>query len=184
MACRCGVEPSWQSTQRLSHSLLLPASHAELGVVLPELLRDVLKSAHTSNRCRFIVLALEIGGRRHPHAPPLHRPTLSGSALLSCGRTLFRSQLDVFASHWYGQCRRGACGVDALCTHPPCSMDGRCVRRESSTLSSASARCCLTCRPVLKQFCDPRQDRRQVLGSLRCQPSRPPRSHRPLCRSL
>ena len=63
-------------------------------------------------------------------------------------------------------------------------MDGRCARRESSTLTSASARCCLTCRPVLKHCCDPRQDRRQVLGSLRSQPSRPPRSHRPLCRSL
>ena len=62
-------------------------------------------------------------------------------------------------------------------------MDGRCARRESSTLISASARCCLTCRPVLKHCCDPRQDRRQELGSLRSQPSRPPRSHRPLCRS-
>ena len=47
------------------------------------------------------------------------------------------------------------------------------------TLTSASARCCLTCRPVLKHCCHPRQDRRQVLGSLRSQPSRPQRSHRP-----
>ena len=46
-------------------------------------------------------------------------------------------------------------------------MAGRCARRESSTLTSASARCCLTCRPVPKHVCDPRQDRRQVLGSLR-----------------
>ena len=30
-------------------------------------------------------------------------------------------------------------------------MDGKCARRESSTLTSTSARCCLTCRPALNE---------------------------------
>ena len=129
--------PPLKSWGRTAEAALLTARRAKARTC-PELCR--------SNRCRLTVLALGIWERWSAEAAtfvrllarcralsaPICAATLTcrrhigrhspvGCAPVLRRRTLFRSQLDVFAPPWYGQPPtpdRQPCGVNALCAHP------------------------------------------------------------------